>query len=112
MWAQQEPQKSDKMEVADAKLCKEVSNRTPVGEATMFPKNSKVYLWMLVKGSSMAKVVVTWKGGGDSLSTALAIGGSPWRTWAYKTVRNSGDWTVEVADSIGTVLKELSFKVE
>jgi hypothetical protein len=67
---------------------------------------------MLVKGSSMAKVVVTWKGGGDSLSTALAIGGSPWRTWAYKTVRNSGDWTVEVADSIGTVLKELSFKVE
>ena len=110
--AQQEPQKADSLEVVEAKLCKEVSSRTPVGEATTFLKNSKVYLWMVVKGSSTATVVVTWKSGVDSHSTTLAIGGSPWRTWASKTVRNTGDWTVAVADSIGTVLKEMSFKVE
>lgn len=98
--------------VADARLGSNVENRMIVQEATSFPVDSKVFLWIKVVGAPPGGVTVTWKTGEYSHATTLSVGGSPWRTWATKTVRQAGNWTVTVTDENGTVLKELPFTVE
>ena len=100
------------IQLIDAGLGKDVKDRMVVDEATSFPKNSKVFLWMKFTGGASDQVTVTWKNGSSSHNTTLVVGGSPWRTWASKTVGKSGDWTVTVTDAEGNVLKEISFKVE
>ncbi len=100
------------IEVTDAKLGTGVQDRAITGEAEKFPKDSQVFVWMKISGGASQDVTVTWKSGDYSKSTTLTIGGSPWRTWAQKNVRQAGDWTVSVTTSDGKVLKELSFKVE
>ncbi len=99
--------------VTQAKLGTAVQNRQLSGEATSFPVDSQVYLWLEVAGGSSDSITVTWKSpGGGSLQTQLDVKGSPWRTWAYKTVRAAGDWQVSVSSADGTVLKTLSFSVK
>ncbi len=100
------------IQIVDAKLGKEVSDRMLTGEDSVFSKDSKVFLWMKLTGASQQQITVTWKSGEFSHPTTLLIGGSPWRTWASKTVSKAGDWTVTVSDSGGTVLREMNFKVE
>lgn len=100
------------IEITDAKLGTGVENRMVTGEATSFPKDSKVFLWLKVTGAGGASLNVTWKAGDASHSTTLTVGGSPWRTWASKTVGKAGEWKVTVTDEAGSVLKELSFTVE
>jgi hypothetical protein len=55
---------------------------------------------------------VTWSLGDHTDTVALGIGGSPWRTWANKTLWQAGEWKATVADSNGQVLKEISFQVQ
>ncbi len=98
--------------ITDAKLGTGVENRDLTGEDSTFTKDSKVYLWLRIMNGTGETLTVTWKHGEASHSTTLNIGGSPWRTWANKTVFAAGDWTVSVADSKGTTLKELSFTVK
>ena len=118
LFAQEETELSG-LEIVEAKLGKGVQDRMIVDEDTVFAKNSKVYLWMKVVGGASQRVelstdeiTVTWTTGDRSYSTILTIGGSPWRTWAYKTVGITGDWTVTVTDASGNVLKEMSFRLE
>ncbi len=99
-------------EIVDAKVGTGVQDRAIVGEAESFPNNSQVFVWFKITGAASQEVTVTWKSGDYSFATTLSIGGSPWRTWANKNVRQAGDWTVSIATSDGTVLKELTFKVE
>ncbi len=100
------------IQVGDAKLGKDVKDRQVTDETTDFALNDKVYLWVKVTGASGEQLKATWKTGDHTYTSDLTIGGSPWRTWCYKTAAIAGDWTVTVADSKGTVLKELSFKVK
>ncbi len=100
------------IQVDDAKLGKDVKDRQVTDETTDFALNDKVYLWVKVTGASGETLKATWKTGEHSYASDLTIGGSPWRTWCYKTAAIAGDWTVTLADSKGTVLKEMSFKVK
>jgi len=100
------------LQVVEVKLGTNVQDRMITGEATVFQKNSKVFLWMKFSAVPSEQVTVTWKTGSYSHATTLVIGGSPWRTWASKVVGRTGDWTVTLADAAGNVLKEMSFKVE
>ena len=98
--------------IADAKLGSNVQDHEIVGESSTFTLNDRVYLWLKVTGGKDDSVMVTWKTGDLSYSTTLRVGGSPWRTWAYKTAYVAGDWTVTVTDATsGAVLKEMSFTV-
>ena len=109
--AQEGQMEMKKLEVADAKLGKDVQDRQIVDETNEFEVNEKAYLWMRVVGGSADSVTVTWKTVDQSYEVKLNIGGSPWRTWANKTLYTAGDWTVTVTDDEGNVLKEMSFTV-
>ena len=100
------------IQVTDAKLGKDVQERQIVDETAEFALNDKVYLWLKVTGAAGETLKVTWKTGDHTYSSELAIGGSPWRTWCYKTAALAGDWSVAVADSKGNILKEMSFKTK
>lgn len=104
------PQKG--LVVAEAKVGKGVENKELVGEHSDFLVNDKVYLWMRLTGGPSDSITVTWKHGTDSYDTKLNIGGSPWRTWSYKTVWKAGEWTVTVMSADGEVLKEMTFIVK
>jgi len=97
--------------VESAKLCGGVENREPVGEDSVFSVNEKVFLWMKVTGGASDTISVTWKIGDQQFPFQLAIAGSPWRTWAKKTVWKAGEWSVEVKDREGNLLKEMTFLV-
>ena len=100
------------IQVTDAKLGKDVQERQIVDETAEFALNDKVYLWLRVTGAAGETLKVAWKTGDHSYSSELAVGGSPWRTWCYKTAAVAGDWSVAVADSKGNILKEMSFKTK
>ncbi len=100
------------IQIADMKLGKEIQQRELVGEDSSFTKDSKVYLWMKVIGGASDSITVTWTTGSHSYVATLFVGGSPWRTWAAKTVGVAGEWTVTVAGPSGTTLKEMTFRVE
>lgn len=108
----QDQEPASKLVVAEAKLGKGVQEREIVDETTTFTLNDRVYLWLRVTGGPADSISVTWKTGDQSYSSKLNIGGSPWRTWSYKTAYTAGDWTVTVTDADGNVLKEMAFKVE
>jgi hypothetical protein len=100
------------LEIAEAKLGKSVENRELADTTTTFSLNDRAYLWLRVIGGPADSLTVTWKTGDQSYESKLNIGGSPWRTWSYKTCYVAGPWTVTVSDAQGTVLKELGFTVE
>jgi len=110
--AQESEVKSKDIQIVDAKLGKDVKDRVLVDEVSTFALNSKVFLWLKVTGATSETLTITWKQGEKSYTTVLNIGGSPWRTWANKTLAKTGDWTVTITDAAGNVLKEMSFKVQ
>ena len=98
--------------IEDAKLGKNVVDREIAEEAGEFALSERVYLWMKVTGAQGESLQVTWKTGDHTFTSELAVGGSPWRTWCYKTAALAGPWTVTVADSQGNILKEMKFEVK
>ena len=99
------------LEVSEAKLGKGVQNREIVDETTTFAVNEKAYLWLRVTGGP-GDIKVTWSIADHSDSVPLKIGGSPWRTWANKTLWQAGEWKATVTDSNDQVLKEITFQVQ
>ena len=108
----QDEAKISQLQIVDAKLGKVVKDRMIMEEDSTFAKNSKVFLWMKITGGASDEITVTWKNGTITHATTLMIGGSPWRTWASKTVWKTGEWVVTVTDASGKVLKEMTFNVE
>ncbi|HLE31117.1 MAG TPA: DUF2914 domain-containing protein [Bacteroidota bacterium] len=111
LFAQEEQTMQKGITIETAKLGTAVQDRELVGDTTSFNLHDRVYLWMKIVGGSSDTITVTWKTGENEFTTKLNVGGSPWRTWAYKTAAIAGDWTVTVTDASGTVLKELIFTV-
>ena len=106
------PALAQALEVTDAKLGKGVQDRQIVDETTTFAVNEKAYLWVRLTGGPADDVKVNWSIGDHTDSIPLKIGGSPWRTWANKTLWMAGEWTVTVTDGGGQVLKEIKFQVQ
>jgi hypothetical protein len=98
--------------VLEAKLGTDVKDREVTGEDSSFTVGAKVWFWFKVKGAANDSLTVIWKCGNFTKELKLAVGGSPFRTWAAKTVAKAGDWTVTVSDASGNALKELKFTVK
>lgn len=109
---EKETKEAKALKVVQAQLGKDVQNKHLVDTTAIFTVNEKAYLWMRISGGPADSITVTWKTGDQSYPSKLNVGGSPWRTWSYKTLYTAGDWTVTVTDAAGNTLKEMSFKVE
>lgn len=99
------------LEVAKYRFGLGVIDREIQDEIDEFHKGEVVYLWMRVEGGPGNPLLVTWTIGDFSYDVQLGIGGSPWRTWARKTLFRSGEWTVRVTDSAGNELLKQSLMV-
>ena len=98
--------------VTDAKLGKNVVDREITEEATTFALGEKAYLWLRVEGGAGETLKVVWKIDDQEYPVDLSIGGSPWRTWATKTLHLPGEWTVTVTDAAGNTLNEATLTVQ
>jgi len=98
--------------VTDAKLGRNVVDREITDETTTFAVGEKAYLWLRVEGGTGETLTVVWKINDLEFPVDLSIGGSPWRTWATKTLHIAGDWSVTVSDAAGNTLNEATLKVE
>ena len=98
--------------VTDAKLGKNVVDRQVTDETTTFALGEKAYLWLRVEGGAGETLKVVWKVDGQEYPVDLSIGGSPWRTWATKTLHLPGEWTVTVTDAAGNTLNEATLQVQ
>jgi hypothetical protein len=98
--------------VTDAKLGRNVVDREITDETTTFAMGEKAYLWLRVEGGTGETLKVIWKINDQEYPVDLRIGGSPWRTWATKTLHLAGDWTVTVTDAAGNTLNEATLKVQ
>ena len=98
--------------VAEAKLGKNVVDRTITDETTTFAPGEKAYLWLKVEDAAGETLTVTWTINDQVYPATLNIGGSPWRTWASKTLHIAGEWTVTVTDAAGATLNESTFVVK
>lgn len=98
--------------VTDAKLGRNVVDREVTDETTTFAVGEKAYLWLRVEGGTGETLKVVWRNNDHEYPVDLSIGGSPWRTWATKTLHIAGDWTVTVTDAAGNTLNEVALKVQ
>ena len=98
--------------VTEAKLGKHVVDRKVADETSVFAPGERAYLWMKVDDAAGETLTVTWKINGQSYPAELKIGGSPWRTWASKSLHIAGQWTVTVTDAAGAKLHETKLTVQ
>jgi hypothetical protein len=98
--------------VTDAKLGRNVVDREITDETTTFALGEKAYLWLRVEGGTGETLTVTWKNSDLEFPVDLSVGGSPWRTWATKTLHLPGEWTVTVTDAAGNTLNEAALTVQ
>ena len=99
-------------QVTEAKLGREVVDRTLTEEVKAFKVQERAYLWMKVEDAANETLTVTWKVKDLAFPTEVKIGGSPWRTWASKTLHVAGDWSVTVTDTAGKTLHESRFTAQ
>jgi len=98
--------------VVEAKLGTEVVDRQIAGETTAFTTGQRAYLWLRVEDAADQVLTVTWRVNDLAFPVELKVGGSPWRTWASKTLHLAGEWTVTVSDAGGNALHESRFSVQ
>lgn len=98
--------------VTEAKLGKSVVDRNVANESSEFAVGEKAFLWVKVEGAADQMLTVTWIQGDNKYPVELKVGGSPWRTWASKTLQSAGSWSVTVSDASGKVLKEMTLTVK
>jgi hypothetical protein len=99
----------------EAVLARTLVDRAPQDTGSAFPDSvGTVVLWMRVTGANGQTLHHVWFHGGDQVGdVALAIKGSPWRTWSKKTIPADakGAWHVEIRDEAGNALKRIDFTV-
>lgn len=98
--------------VTEAKLGTQIVDRAVSGETATFATGAVAYYWFRVEGAAGELLTVTWKVNDLAFPVELAVQGSPWRTWASKTLHIAGAWTVTVTDGSGAALHEARFTVQ
>ena len=98
----------------EAAVATAISDRLPVDTGSAFPADvGRVWLWTKVSGAAGTTITHVWSHGENEWAVPLNIGADQWRTWSNKTIPPewTGEWTVEVKDESGNVLKTVRFTV-
>jgi hypothetical protein len=101
------------IEVMKMVLTQSLEGHEPGPALTSAKVGDSLIGWTQIR-SGLGEVTVThrWlhekKNHGD---VPLVVKTSPWRTWSRKTVAEPGQWTLQVLNTQGSILKELPFTV-
>jgi hypothetical protein len=105
------------VEIKDAVVCQDVSDRAPVGSSDVFSKDlAKVYCYCRVVGmQGEGTIVHNWYyQGALKSSIKLPVRAANWRTWSYKAIspQQAGEWMVEIITESGAPLESVVFMVQ
>lgn len=93
-----------------------IKDRHPVQVGAKFPASQdKVYCYLeLTDVPKDQRITFVWTHGGEKDKQAGQIRKAErWRTWSYKVITGKkGDWTVDVLDESGNILRSAAFVVE
>ena len=111
-----EAQMQDKIEVADAAICKDVVDREAVDVGTRFPNSvQRLYCYTKIVGADQpTEIVHVWNYGDvERARITLSVKSSNWRTFSSKVIQahEIGAWHVDVLDTAGNLLKTINFEV-
>jgi len=105
------------IEVVNIVICTSIENRQPIGEDSVFTADvGKLYCFTkLISQADTSEISHVWFYKDDQVSKVdLTMKARTWRTWSSKTILSDwkGDWWVEVQDTEGNTISNISFKVE
>lgn len=111
----QESGKGVQLQLTKAVMARSVDQREPSGEATAFPRDvGQVVCFTQVDAPADTVLYHVWRHGTTlHAKVQLSVQQGSWRTWSRKRIHPSwtGDWTVDIEDESGKVLKTLSFTI-
>lgn len=105
------------LEVAEAVVTTEVSDRAPVDEVLVLPAATvgKLYCFTRITGAGGERAVyhVWYRQGLEVRRARLTVRSDDWRTWSVQMVQPdwTGEWKVEVLDDKGQSLRTLRFRL-
>jgi len=109
------PAAQAELQLTKAVMARGLDQREPVDEATAFPRDvGQVVCFTQLEGGADTVIYHVWRHGTTlHAKVQLSVQAGPWRTWSRKRIHPSwtGDWTVDVEDESGKVLKTLSFTI-
>jgi len=105
------------IKVENIVICTSVEDRQPEGTGSVFSADvGRLYCYTKIISHADPSVIshVWFYGDLQMAKVDLAIRAGTWRTWSSKNILPHwrGDWRVEVQDSSGEVISQISFKVE
>ena len=103
--------------IAEAVICRDVENRTPVGAGDVFPSDvERLFCFVRVVGAaSETQVQHKWFYQDQLVATVtLPVRSENWRTYSSKQIGAgmTGEWMVEIGSDQGAILKKIIFVVE
>lgn len=111
----QESDKGAQLQITKAVMARSVDQREPSGEATTFPRDvGQVVCFTQVDAPADSVLYHVWRHGTTlHAKVQLAVQQGSWRTWSRKRIHPSwtGEWTVDIEDESGKVLKTLTFTI-
>ena len=108
---------AQELTVAQAVVCRDVVDRTPVdiGE-TVSAGSGRVFCFTWIEGASEeTEIIHNWYyQGALKASVTLPVRSASWRTWSSKRLLPewTGEWMVEILSNDGTPLESIVFSVE
>jgi hypothetical protein len=113
--AAQEEGQGAELQLTRAVMARGVEGREPTGEAETFPRDvGQVVCFTQLQAGADTVVYHVWRHGTTlHAKVQLSVGAGSWRTWSRKRIHPSwtGDWTVDIEDEKGVVLKSLAFTI-
>jgi hypothetical protein len=105
-----------RLTIEQAVIARQVEEREPVGEGTIFPSDvGQVACYTKVIGATGETFIehVWSQGEVERARVHLAVRSADWRTWSTKRINPAwtGDWTVRIEDAEGRVLDRLTFTI-
>ena len=103
--------------LAEAVICQNVVDRTPIGSGSIFPAGTeRLFCFTRIEGvQGETEITHNWYYQGVlKASVVLSVRGSSWRTWSSKVLLPewTGEWMVEVLAADGTPLGSIVFSVQ
>jgi len=102
--------------VQDAKICRGVINRTPLGTGETFPASvGKLYCFTkIINCNHHTEISHIWYfGDRKRAEIKLPIKSSKWRTYSSKRIQTheKGNWHVDIVEPSGKITHTLRFKI-